>query len=126
MIGGRLKPKRLPPPKEFAEQALLCRWLTFRGQPHFSCANGAIIGGKNRFAAINRLKQTGMVNGAPDLILVRLSPQGPVAVEMKRSTGGVLSEAQARLHEEMTARGWVVVIGHGFDDARTKLEALGF
>jgi hypothetical protein len=74
------------------------------------------------------LKAEGMRAGSPDLILVRLAPSTglPVAIELKRTTGGRVSEPQAAMHEALRYAGWHVIVARGCDDALAQLAAIGF
>ena len=119
--------KSQPVATEAAEQAALVQWLRFRGVRFFAVPNGAILGGRNRFGQMSRLRTTGMLAGAPDLVLIDLAPATgqPVAIEMKRTTGGRLSDAQAAVHTAMRDAGWSVVVARGFADAVRQLAALG-
>jgi hypothetical protein len=92
----------------------------------FSVPNGAILGGKNRFALLRKLQKEGFLGGAPDLVLMDRTPDGrPVAIEMKRQEGGVSSDAQKSVHAEMRARGWVVIVAKGAEDALRQLHEVG-
>lgn len=111
---------------EHNHQRFVVEWLRMRGVGVFSVPNGGIIGGRNKWGLLTKMKAEGMLPGAPDLVLMKLSTAGrPVAVEMK-SQWGRLSTDQLVVHREMEKGGWVVVVGHGADDAITQLEALGF
>lgn len=117
---------KAPVPLERIEQAMVVKWLTWRGHAFFAAANGAMVGGRNRFAAVNALKATGLVRGAPDLVIGTLALDGrPVCVEMKRMKGGGLTPEQEHMHERLRLASWHVVVGRGFDDARAQLERLG-
>lgn len=49
----------------------------------------------------------------------------PVALEMKRLTGGRVSPEQQAWHERLRAAGWVVVVGRGAADALSQLRDHG-
>lgn len=53
------------------------------------------------------------------------APRG-CAVEMKRVTGGKVSDEQNEWAERLTDLGWVVVLARGADDAIKQLTALGY
>ena len=67
-------------------QAECIRWFR-RQYPKIrlhSIPNGALIGGKNKFAVLNMLKATGLLKGCPDLFLPK--PRGGfhgLYIEMK-------------------------------------------
>ncbi len=58
-----------------------------------------------------KLKREGVRAGAPDLVLVHVSPLNgrPVMVEMKRKKGAVYSPEQLALHAVARAEGWNVI-----------------
>jgi len=115
-------------PSESTEQALLVHWLLSRGIKHFAVPNGAILGGRNRYGAIAKLKREGLLPGAPDIVLIDRAPDtgDPVAIEMKRSIGSRLSPNQRHVIAFMRLAGWRVVVGYGFTNAMQQLQALGY
>lgn len=114
--------------KESGEQKVVVDWLRLKGIGVFSVPNGAVIGGHNKWALVNKLKNEGLLPGAPDLVLINRSPAGylPVAIEMKRARGGVLSDDQKTVIRQLQLAGWVVLVPEGAADAIAKLEAMGF
>ena len=121
-----MKKKPAPCPLETEEQQLLVTALRWHGVKCFSVPNGAILGGRNRFAQLRKLKAEGLLSGAPDLILADLDGMGrPVAVEMKRQRGGVVSDDQREAMDMLAACGWAVVVAKGAEDALAQLKKLG-
>lgn len=121
-------------PKETGQQKLVVSWLRKQGVGFFSVPNGAMIGGRNKWAQLQKLKNEGMTNGAPDLVLTRLSsivsasfPRGrPVVVEMKRKEGSKISTAQEAMAEHLRDEGWIVLQPRGADEAYVLIaDALG-
>lgn len=113
-------------PSESAEQQILVRVLRKCGVGCFSVPNGAILGGRNKFGLLGKLKAEGMLPGAPDLILADLDGKGrPIAVEMKRKKGGVVSDDQRKVMGQLAACGWAVVLARGTSDALIQLKKLG-
>ena len=105
---------------------MLVDTLRLCGIECFSVPNGAIIGGRNRFAQLKKLKREGMLSGAPDLVLMDRLPDGrPVAVEMKRKKGSVISDAQRVVLLQLVGCGWAVVLAKGAGDALGQLKKLG-
>ena len=106
-------------PTETQEQRLLVDWLRIRRVRFFSVPNGAVLGGRNRFALLAKLRAEGLLTGAPDLVLIDRAPTTgrPVAVEMKRRVGALLSNDQIRVHTLMRAAGWDVIVGWGAESA---------
>ncbi len=118
--------KLAPCPLETKEQQALVDTLRIYGVECFSVPNGAIIGGRNRFAQLKKLKREGMLSGAPDLVLMDRLPDGrPIAVELKRQKGSVVSDAQRVVLLQLVACGWAVVLAKGASDALGQLKKLG-
>lgn len=112
--------------RETTEQQIICQWLTWNQISFMSIPNGAVIGGRNKWALIQKLKNEGMLPGAPDLILIERSPEGyQVAIEMKRK-GGKLSDDQVDVIRRMRIAGWIVIVAEGADDAIVQLKQIGF
>ena len=59
----------------------------------------------------------GIVSGVPDLYI----PSMKTWVEMKRKSGGVLSNEQKRIHLYLASIGDTVIVGHGAEDASRKI-----
>jgi hypothetical protein len=60
--------------------------------------------------------------GVPDLFLA--IPRGGYSgmfIEMKRITGGIVSEAQKEWHRRLTENGYKVVVCRGFDVAKEEV-----
>ena len=102
---------------EHLEQALFVSWFrrTFPDVRIFAIPNG---GGRSRSQGA-RLKVEGVSAGVPDLFI----PQGTVWVEMKRAKGGTVSADQKDWHRYLEAIGHTVIIGYGFEDAKSKILA---
>ena len=105
---------------EDQEQMLFVQWFR-RQYPTiriFSIPNG----GARHPAVAAKLKATGTSAGVPDLFI----PAWSTWVEMKRAKGGRLSEVQKDWIEYLEGIGHKVLVGHGFEDAMTKVQQLGF
>jgi hypothetical protein len=73
------------------------------------------------------MKNEGLLPGAPDLIVMKLAPDGrPVAIEMKRDRYGKLSEHQLTVIPQMRDEGWIVVVPSGAMDAIRQLDHIFF
>jgi hypothetical protein len=80
-------------------------------------------GGFRRKAEAVRLKAEGVLPGFPDLILQE--PRGGchgAVVEMKKTTGGRVSEKQADIHAKLRVRGYHVIVAHGVEEAWRQVE----
>lgn len=104
------------------------QWLDLKGIGAFSVPNGFIAGGRNKWGMLNKLRAEGMKKGAPDLILTDCAPKDgrPVAIEMKRATGGSLSGEQIEMIARMRRGGWHVLLAPGVHMAIAQLESLGY
>jgi hypothetical protein len=113
-------------PTEYQEQRDLCRWLLAAGVPHFAVPNEA-AGGKFDPVRWSMQQAIGGKKGIIDLVLVDLAADGkPVVIEMKRTKGANLSDAQRYWAELFPAKGWHHVLAFGADDAIRQLKALGY
>lgn len=100
-----------PVPSEDHEQMLFVQWFrrTHPGVLIFAIPNG----GHRHMAVASRMKSTGTVPGIPDLFI----PAWRLWIEMKRQTGGRLSQAQKAMIEYLGTCGYSVIVAHGADDA---------
>jgi len=105
---------------EDQEQMLFVQWFRrqYPGIRIFAVPNG----GHRHPAVAAKLKATGTVAGVPDLFI----PAWATWVEMKRENGGRLSPVQKDWIAYLESIGHWVIVGHGFEDAREKIQRLGF
>lgn len=107
------------PVTERQEQAALVEWLLYQ-HPRvvfLSIPNEGMRSDAQKF----HMHATGMLSGAPDLVI--LPERGrPVFLEMKRANGGTLSKKQREVIGWLRAAGHTVIVAHGFEDARKQLE----
>ena len=105
------------PPSEFSEQELVCQWLDLQYPDivYFSVPNEGKRSDKMKY----HMHRTGMLSGAPDLVII--TGKKVFFLEMKRSRGGHLSPAQSMVHSWIRALGHTVLVAHGFDNARAAL-----
>ncbi len=103
--------------EEDAIQRNICRFLDAAlPADSYYCAipNGSVLAGnpKQRGMQMNKLKSTGLKNGAPDLFIVARGQF--IALEVKTSTGR-LSETQKDTSDKIIAAGgsWAVVRSTG-------------
>ena len=106
-------------PSEHQEQVTLINWfrLTYPKFIMFSVPNG----GNRDLIEAKRLKDEGLTAGIPDLCIILNDKV--VFVEMKTRTGK-LNEAQKKIIPKIERLGHLVIIGHGFIDAKNKIEEL--
>jgi len=111
-------------PSEADEQALLVDILRWSGLDVAHIPNG----GYWSYRAASDMKRLGQLKGMPDLFLFDRAPATgqTVWVEMKRRKGGSLSASQKAVHDKLRARGDVVIVAKGADDALEQLRALGY
>jgi hypothetical protein len=105
---------------EHMEQALFVQWFrrTFPDVRIFAIPNG---GSRSRSQGA-KLKVEGVSTGVPDLFI----PQGTVWVEMKRVKGSTVQPFQKDWHAYLRGIGQTVIVGYGFEDAKSKILALGY
>lgn len=107
---------------EHTEQVSLMQWWSLQcrrfGIPEqllFAIPNG----GQRNIITAKRMKDEGVRAGIPDLFLA--VPRGKfhgLFVEMKKSQGGVVSDAQKVCMEMLSENGYCVTVCHGFIDAQ--------
>jgi len=88
----------------------------------YSIPNGAVIGGKNRFALINKLKAEGLEPGVADLCLAW--PCGPyhgLYIEMKRM-GEKQSPKQIQWQKQLTEAGYLYCLCFSNVDAINQIK----
>ena len=111
---------------EAGEQVRLHQWLRRNGVLHCHVPNG---GWRDRAEAA-QFRGMGVSAGVPDLLIFDAPPaqrgKVGVALELKRVGGKPPTEAQRQWLSALAERGWVVVVGYGFSDAKDKLTALGY
>jgi len=76
-----------------------------------------------------RLKLLGTKRGVPDILIFDpppLSDYVGMAVELKRKSGGRVSEEQAEWILKLHRVGWAAKVCHGFDDAKQAIEDMGY
>jgi hypothetical protein len=109
---------------EHTEQRALVTWAALQSKTIielaslFSVPNGAYVSN----AQAGKLKSEGLRAGVPDLFLA--IPRRGFAgmfIEMKRVTGGVVSEAQKEWHQRLAGNGYHVVVCKGFDAAKEEI-----
>ena len=85
-----------------------------------STQNGVVLGGKNKFAQLKKLKATGLQNGFPDLaVLARNKSKTSeiILIEMKRQKGSAISQEQKEWIEKLSDNGYSVGIAKGCESA---------
>jgi hypothetical protein len=117
-------------PDEKAEQKAVVRWLRLLNYTPMAIENEQTIQPRqsaDRWKIAQHRKSMGREKGAPDFLIVEPSAAGlKVVVEMKKRKGGRVKAHQEAVHQKMWDNGWVVVVGYGFEDAKAKLEGLGY
>lgn len=136
--------KRRPGLKSETQESIdFARWLRRRGLVFCHVPNE---GRRGRVEAVT-LKRMGVSAGVPDFLIFEPPPRFTlgwvasgaridgdgffvracaVGVEMKRSRGGRLSDAQRGWLEALEARGWVAFSCAGCAEAVARMESLGF
>jgi len=113
------KPKT-PVPSESAEQIALFRWVWFmsKSRPELSLLHHIGNGGWRNPATAARLKREGVRAGVPDLCLpVARGGFHSLYVELKRKTGGKVSDVQKTWIAALQEQGHLVAVCAGADEA---------
>ena len=103
---------------EHLEQVRLVSW--FRRQYPDTRIFAIPNGGGRSMAQGAALKAEGVQAGVPDLFV----PAWSLWVEMKRETGGIVSPVQRDWIAYLESIGHQVIIGRGFDDAKSQIEMI--
>jgi hypothetical protein len=105
-------------PTEEQDQIKLATWMTLKGIRFYAIANG---GFRKPMEAI-RLKRQGVQAGVPDLCIPM--PRGGfngMYLELKRVTGGRLSDNQIYWLEYLRSQGYFADCAYGFDEAKNMI-----
>ena len=108
-------------PTEDTEQIMLMRWAEYSSgkYPQLKLLLHIPNGGKRSKAEAGRFKAMGVKPGVPDLFLpVPLYGFHGVFIEMKRSKGGTVSEAQQEWMDALRKQGYAVEVCHGWEPAK--------
>ena len=109
---------------EATEQKLLFEWAEYAEvvYPELELLHHVPNEGFRSLRAGHELKLQGMKPGVPDICLP--VPKGryhALYIEMKRSNGGRVSEAQNWWIDKLNGAGNLAVICHGFDEAKATI-----
>jgi hypothetical protein len=101
-------------PKEASEQIALVKWLNLKGIKSFAIPNG---GARHMVEAV-ALKRAGVSAGVPDLMIpYRRRGMAGLFIEMKRRSGGTVSEAQKGWISFLNGEGYQASVCCGCDEA---------
>ena len=105
---------------ESEEQKIIFKWAEYSTSAHpelstlFAVPNG---GSRNYLEAYN-LRLQGVKAGVPDICLpVPSGEYHGLFIELKRTKGGILSEAQKEWIEMLNRNGYLAVVAKGANDA---------
>jgi hypothetical protein len=100
---------------EHMEQQGLVKWfrLKFPEVLIFAVPNGEY----RAMSTAKKLRDEGVVPGVPDLCV----PEWNLWVEMKRESGGTVSQEQSRIHNYLRGIGHTVIVGKGAEDASRQI-----
>ncbi|MBQ9243546.1 MAG: VRR-NUC domain-containing protein [Proteobacteria bacterium] len=100
--------------------ALACHGFGLHENTLFAIPNG---GARNAITGMN-LKREGVRAGVPDLFLAWANRQyGGLFIEMKKSKGGRVSDAQKLYLDLLAESGYKVAVCHGWLEAKASIEA---
>lgn len=100
-------------PSEHEEQKNFVRWfrMQYPKVRMFAVPNAAL----RSYEGAAYMTSEGMSKGCPDLWI----PEWRMAIEMKRTKGGVISPEQKDWHNYLVTIGWHSHFCYGFEDAKT-------
>lgn len=130
--GPQSRSKAHTAPTEDQEQGALVKWLRAQRVAFTAIPNGAyLFGGRvDRARQWAKLQRTGCQKGFPDLLIFTPPPNSPgcpgVAVEMKRTKGGRVSDEQRAWLDALEGYGWKAIVAKGCDSAVKQLRELGY
>ncbi|MCQ2975158.1 MAG: VRR-NUC domain-containing protein [Bacteroidales bacterium] len=101
---------------EYEEQKLFVKWLRDNKIKCQSSGNGFALDTKNNIRYMAKLKATGLSVGFPDLEIL-IGNGITLYVEMKRTKGGVVSEAQKKWIEWLNENGYNAKVCYGAEEA---------
>ena len=120
MATNLVNTKRNAPPTEASEQIAFVKWFKANyNTPLWHIPSGAMIGGRNRFGAINQLKSMGWCNGIPDIFI----PEWKLWIEMKRAKGGTVSSEQKAILKMLNQSGYHAFVARGCGEAIAIVES---
>ena len=99
-------------PESLIQQAIH-DYLTIKHIFHFSVPNGALLGGKNKFALLAMLKREGLMNGVSDLVIV--TKEKVLFVEIKVQNGKQ-SDSQKEFQKQAESLGYTYLVWRSLDD----------
>lgn len=103
---------------EHQEQAALLEWWNWQADPLRDLLFAIPNGGRRDGRTGKVLQQEGVRAGVPDLFLaIPADGWHGLWIELKVSTGGRVSKAQAAMHEKLSAQKYKVVVCKGCDEA---------
>ena len=116
-------------PLEEDEQSALVQWLDLNRILYNISISGVYL----HPATFNRIKKIGYRAGLPDIIIFDRPPVchngfvfSGAAIELKRRSGGVVSEDQKDWINKLSDRGWAASVCYGCDEAIEFLKNLGY
>lgn len=109
----------LPIPTEEVEQRTFVQWLELKHLPYFHVPNSTFT---KSWSIKNRNTAMGVKAGVPDLFVVL--PHGLLAIEMKRTKGGVVSPAQKYWLNVLEKAGVKTAVTKGAQEAMAVTEFL--
>ena len=106
---------------EADEQKLLFEWAEYAEvlYPELQLMFHIVNEGRRSYRSGHELRKQGMKAGVPDVCLpVSRGQYGALYIEMKRTKGGRVSDAQQWWIDELNKAGNLAVVCHGFDEAK--------
>ena len=120
-------PKSPRVPTENQESCVLASWMRAKGLLFCHVQNQGWGRTPGQGALLKRM---GMSAGVPDFLIFERAPNSPgargVAIELKRTIGGQVSEVQKNWIIGLRDNGWAAEVCRGADEAIRYLSELGF
>lgn len=114
---------------EHDEQAALVRWFRVQypiiANALFAIPNGSHLAGNTlqRAKKMQIMKSEGLLPGVSDLFLMAANDDHHgLFIEMKRKSGGTVSNEQAEFIKRAIAQGYKAVVCKGFDEAMNTIK----
>lgn len=118
----RAPQRRRPDDEEHRIQCACVNWFRLQYPTHASALFAVPNGGRRDRVSGAKLKAEGVLPGVSDLILlVARGGYHALLIEMKTSRGKQ-SPAQKEWQRDMTARGYLYVVCHSFDEFRKAID----
>jgi len=116
-------------PEDWTERQIQCAVASILDKLEVCWCHVPNEGKRDRITGA-RLRAAGLKSGVPDILIFDPAPNKPgtrgVAIELKRSKGGRVSEMQEAWLNRLSRRKWHTVVCRGYAETIKELEILGY